>query len=598
MGGMQFVFWGLLVLACAAVAVNDHPAPTNVVILFLDDHGWSDVGCNNDTTTETPNIDELAKGGLRFTDFHAGASVCTPSRAALLTGRLGIRTGVYQNFVPFSKGGIPEGELTIADLMPTNFETHMIGKWHLGHNAPFHPSFRGFDTWFGLPYSGDLGCLDTTPQSCKPQVDRSVGHPECPSLCDKQNITVGIPLYNSTKPDCSGHASCNQDIIEQPVDETELNNRYATRAEQIIADAAGSKTSILLYIGFAHTHTPLTYDPRFANSSTRPGWKQIYGNTLAEVDDTVGRIHRALRDNNILNNTLLILAADNGPADLPTVDCDFIGSAEPFIGAWQAQAQGGGGGSTLKTTTWEGGHRVVSIWSWPGTITAGVTNALGSTLDILPTILSLLSTPLPSDRSFDGIDISSILLRKIAEEDMRNLLYAPEKSDETNTSSKFPLSFPTVSSSSSSEANANPYKIEGRVLFHPDANGQLTAVRIGSLKLYFQTTGAGKCNGGKVPTPIAHSPPLAFDLSSDPSESHPVSVSDKIVAFVTAVLEEKMKDVNSTLKHVVDYSQDRTAAACCNQSSSVCRCSGRGTYVSSFSSAVVASDSDSHVLLP
>lgn len=132
---------------------EEHDTP-NFVLLLLDDHGYGDMGAYDSVVKETPQMDALASSGILFRDFHSAASLCTPSRAALLTGRLGMRTGVTSNFGPTSKGGIPTQELTIAELLPTNFKKHMIGKWHLGHKRKFHPSFRGFDTVYGLPYSG------------------------------------------------------------------------------------------------------------------------------------------------------------------------------------------------------------------------------------------------------------------------------------------------------------------------------------------------------------------------------------------------------------------------------------------------------------
>ena len=117
--------------------------------------------------------------------------MCTPSRAALLTGRLGLRTGVTRNFGPTSVGGLPLEEHTLADVVSSaGYDSSMIGKWHLGFPAPFHPTFRGFSTYLGLPYSNDMGCLDNTPSSCKPGVDRNVSQPACPALCGHRNTST------------------------------------------------------------------------------------------------------------------------------------------------------------------------------------------------------------------------------------------------------------------------------------------------------------------------------------------------------------------------------------------------------------------------
>ena len=298
-----------------------------------------------------------------------------------------------------------------------------LRRWHLGHNNGYHPTYRGFKTYLGLPYSGDMGCLDSTPQACKPSYSRTVGQPACPALCppddtssagfdagavdefydagDFSNEPVAIPLFDSSGPRCSGHVSpcqfphialaqrlnwlgvaqvnCSQDISQQPFDPFALNHRYAVRAGEIFArfTAGGPDAGkpFLLYVAFAHTHTPLAYEAKYENVSTRPGYHQVFGNTLAEVDGSVGEIVAALESNGLAEDTLIVLtagalhaslsfahladeqawgalAADNGPADLGSVDCDDIGSAGPFLGGWQKSPSGGGGGSTWKGTAW------------------------------------------------------------------------------------------------------------------------------------------------------------------------------------------------------------------------------------------------------
>ena len=152
----------LLFVTTPTVAAAARP---NVLVLFADDWGWGDLGANwNPTAGLTPHMDALAASGMRFTDFHAGASVCTPSRASLLTGRLGLRTGITHNFAPGSAFGLPRAETTIATLLreQTAYHTAMIGKWHLGTTPGYSPTYHGFDEWFGLPYSDDMGCVDST----------------------------------------------------------------------------------------------------------------------------------------------------------------------------------------------------------------------------------------------------------------------------------------------------------------------------------------------------------------------------------------------------------------------------------------------------
>lgn len=211
------------------------PKPRGIVLFFLDDHGYGDWN-----VTETPHLNSLAAGGLTLTDFHAAFSVCTPSRAGLMTGRLAPRTGVGKNFGEASIHGLALSEVILPQVLGTvNFKSHMIGKWHLGHADPHQPTSRGFSSFFGLPYSGDMGCIDATPQGCAPDWDRSTGQPACPALCGETRMTA-VPLYDSSSRNCSGKASCNDDIVEQPFDPLSLSKRYAERAETIIRKHATS----------------------------------------------------------------------------------------------------------------------------------------------------------------------------------------------------------------------------------------------------------------------------------------------------------------------------------------------------------------------
>eukprot|EP01063_Lacrimia_lanifica_P022926 TRINITY_DN30436_c0_g1_i1.p1 TRINITY_DN30436_c0_g1~~TRINITY_DN30436_c0_g1_i1.p1 ORF type:complete len:549 (+),score=163.06 TRINITY_DN30436_c0_g1_i1:35-1681(+) len=534
-----------MLLAAAAAAAM----PPNFVILFLDDHGWGDVGCNtNGSVTETPHIDALAAEGLRFTDFHAGFSVCTASRGALLTGRTCPRTGVCGNFGPSAQYGMALQERTVADLLktaPTPYATHMLGKWHLGHHEPYSPTYRGFDDWMGLPFSGDMGCLDSTPQGCRSSYDRTVGNPACPALCSllpAHSTVVGIPRYDSAAANCTGHP-CNDDIVEQPFEPKALNARYAARATSIIEEHAASDhpTPFLLYMAFAHTHTPLAYDEtRFGNASSRPGRAQIYGNTLAEVDDAVGQIVRAVDAAGLAQSTLILLTADNGPADLGVVPCENIGSQGPFEGAWQKSRHGGGGGGTAKTTVWEGGHRTVGLARWPGTVRPGVSGALVSTLDFVPTLAKLAGAELPTDRVYDGVDLGPLLR---------------------------------------GEKGAAGHS----TLVHPIGEGTyplgVPAMRLGRYKAFIETEGSDSCflpdgthrtgRGGKM----RHDPPLIFDVEADPAESTPLDPDTipEVVQSIRAAFAEYWHSVNTTLRSATDYGGSPQYRPCGNTSAPACR---------------------------
>jgi hypothetical protein len=394
-----------LLCVAGAAASEAKKKPTNFVVLFLDDHGWGDAGVNVASVaglppvTETPRIDRMAAEGVRFADFHAGYSVCTASRGALLTGRLSPRTGVANNFGPHSIHGMNINEKTIADVLGDHgYESHMIGKWHLGHNAPYNPTWRGFHSWVGLPYSGDMGCLDVEQtelgqngglsQSCLSQSWSEKGQPACPVLCkynhrsvdrrsynddptgnrlggddvavgedlawsptpaplsgrDNHNPDTAIPLFGAMAPNCSGYADCGRTITLAPFDPFQLSNTYKARAAEIFAmfgkNGSKSGTPFFLYVAFAHTHTPLAYPPEFNEASPRPGRLKVFGNTLAEADHTIGAILDSLDAAGLGEDTLVFLSADNGPANLGSVACEVKGSPGPYTGDWMRKPVG------------------------------------------------------------------------------------------------------------------------------------------------------------------------------------------------------------------------------------------------------------------
>ncbi|XP_061866450.1 arylsulfatase G isoform X2 [Colius striatus] len=358
----------------------------NFIVILADDVGWGDLGANWAETKETPHLDELAAEGTRFVDFHSAASTCSPSRASLLTGRLGARNGVTHNFAISSVGGLPLNESTLAEVLRhAGYSTAAIGKWHLGHHGHHHPSFRGFDYYFGIPYSNDMGCTDSPGYNVPP----------CPP-CPRPGVAARV-----TRKDCYTEVALplfeNVSIVQQPVELGSLAARYMEQAAWFIRRASDSGRPFFLYLALAHMHVPL----QLPQPPPGPG-SSIYGAALSQMDALVGQI-KLLADSHGKGNTLLWFTGDNGPW---AQKCELAGRPGPFVGAWQRQR----GGSSAKQTTWEGGHRVPALAYWPGHVPAKRTShALLSTLDIFPTLVALAGAALPPNRRFDGLDVSPVL---------------------------------------------------------------------------------------------------------------------------------------------------------------------------------------------
>ncbi len=340
----------------------------NIVIILADDMGYGDLGCYGHPSIRTPNLDLMAAEGLRFTDFYVGQSLCTPSRAALLTGRLAVRSGMAGGpgrhvLYPEDKGGLPAEEITIADALRTKgYATACIGKWHLGSAPQLLPASHGFDLFFGLPYSNDMD----TPNAAIRNADSMSQHP------DFHNFNV--PLMR------------NREIVERPADQNTLTKRYTREAIRFIQ--SNKRKPFFLY--FAHTfpHVPLFASEEFKGKSLRG----LYGDTVEELDWSVGQVLETLRREKLDKNTLVFFTSDNGP--------------------WLIRKWNGGSSGPLrdgKGGTWEGGCRVPAIAFWPGKVTRGITHEIASALDLFNTCLSLAGAGIPKDRPMDGFDLMPIL---------------------------------------------------------------------------------------------------------------------------------------------------------------------------------------------
>jgi arylsulfatase len=348
---MQFVFAGWLSVApalpaSATTAVGSKP---NVVLLFMDDAGYGDLGCYGHPTIRTPCIDRMAAEGTKFTQFYSASPACSASRYALLTGRLPVRSGFNWVLEPQSTNGLRPEEFTIAEgLKVAGYRTACFGKWHLGRPQKFLPLQQGFDEYFGLPYSNDM---------------------EPPKWDD-------LPLLEGDHE------------IETNPDQSKLTGRYTERTIQFIEE--NQIGPFFCYLAYSMPHVPLSPGERFRDKSLRGE----YGDVIEELDWSVGKILETLRKKRLSDRTLVILTSDNGPWIIKGA---HGGSAGPLRDG--------------KGSTWEGGMREPFIAWWPGTVPAGhVCTNVATTMDILPTVFRLAGTSISNDRKIDGIDICDDLL--------------------------------------------------------------------------------------------------------------------------------------------------------------------------------------------
>ena len=346
------------VLAFSGLTVMAHAVEKpNVIIVLIDDFGYGDLGCYGSTKHRTPHIDQMAREGIRLTDFYVGSSVSTPSRAALLTGCYPRRVSMHVNadpkplmsvgrqvLFPASHKGLNPSEITIAELLKgQGYATACIGKWHLGDQLPFLPTRQGFDYYYGIPYSNDM--------------DR----PYCP-----------LPLMEQ------------EEVIVAPVNQDSLTIRYTNKTVEFIK--AHKDTPFFIYLCHNMTHDPLAASPAFKGKSKNG----LYGDATEELDWSMGVLFETLKQCGLDENTLVIFTSDNGAQER------FGGTNRPLRGE--------------KGTTYEGGFRVPCIMRWPARIPANQENdELVTSMDLLPTLASYCGYEVPKDRIIDGHDVTDIL---------------------------------------------------------------------------------------------------------------------------------------------------------------------------------------------
>ena len=371
------MFRYLLGLIISSFLVNSlFSKPPNFIIIFTDDQGFEDIGCFGSPKIKTPNLDKLAAEGRKFTSFYSANSVCSPSRASLLTGCYPVRISIPGVLFPRHEIGLNPDEITIADLLKSKgYATSCIGKWHIGHKPKFLPTRQGFDSYYGIPYSNDM------------TID-----PEANLAADiklREGFTLDRIRNEKPKKDFVPLMR-NEEVIEYPCDQTTLTQRYTEEAVQFIEE--NKNKPFFLYLPHTMPHIPLFASEKFKGKSERG----LYGDTIEEIDWSVGEIMKSLRDNNLDKNTLLIYTSDNGPWKLKG---GRGGSAHPLRG--------------FKFQTYEGGMRVPCIMHWKGKVPAGSScDEIAATIDLLPTIAGLSEAVLPNDRTIDGKDIWPLIAGK------------------------------------------------------------------------------------------------------------------------------------------------------------------------------------------
>ncbi len=338
----------------------------NIVLIFIDDMGYGDIGPFGNTKVRTPNLDRMAKEGMKFNYFYA-TPVCSMSRASLMTGCYNTRVSIPGVLFPGSQIGLHPNEITLAKVVKQKqYATTCIGKWHLGHREPFLPTKQGFDSYFGIPYSNDMSIDPRHAQFARDCVFRE-GMTE--EKARAKPIGHKVPLMRGTE------------VVEYPADQSTLTKRYTEEAVKFIRTHKDGP--FFVYLPHTMVHIPLAASEAFKGKSK---WGLI-GDAIEEIDWSVGQILQTLEDLRLDDNTLVIFTSDNGAAS---------GSAGPLRGK--------------KGSVFEGGVREPCLMRWPGKIPAGTTcNQLAGNIDVLPTFCKLIGVKPLADRILDGRDITSLI---------------------------------------------------------------------------------------------------------------------------------------------------------------------------------------------
>ncbi len=347
--------------------VNAQPKKPNIILIYIDDLGYGDIGITGATAYQTPNFNQLQKEGVFFTQYYSPQAVCTASRAGLLTGTYPNRIGLFGALNHLSKTGLNQDEQTIPELLKNKgYKTAAYGKWHLGHLPEFLPLKHGFDQFYGIPYSNDMW-------SNNPFI---------------KNYYPPLPLIE------------NETTVETNPDQSQFTTRFTEKSLSFIEKNKASP--FFLYLAHPMPHVPLFVSDKFKGKSKQG----LYGDVIMELDWSIGQIRNKLKELKLEENTLLIVTSDNGP---------WINYGN--------HAGSTGGLREGKGTSFEGGQRVPCLMAWKGVIPSGIIcNNLASSIDLLPTIASITGGEL-SGRKIDGVNIYQLMKGDFSQNPRDHFLY-------------------------------------------------------------------------------------------------------------------------------------------------------------------------------
>jgi arylsulfatase A-like enzyme len=369
------------IISCKITAQSkNQKSKPNIVIINMDDMGYGDTEPYGMTGIPTPHFNQIAKEGMRLTNFNAGQAICTASRAALLTGCYPNRIGMSGVLLPGAKHALNPKEETIASLLKkSGYKTANYGKWHLGNNLPYWPTNYGFDEFFGIPYSHDVWPIDYDGYSL-------VTDPK-----DLRSTFPPLPLISNTTV---------IDTIRNIKEASKLTTLFTEKAVGFIKK--NKKQPFFLYLTHPLPHAPLAVSDKFKGKSDLG----LFGDVIMEIDWSIGEILKTLDNEGLTKNTVVMVTSDNGP-------WLFFGD----------NAGSSGGFREGKSTTWEGGTRVPFLIRWPGKIESGTVNgSLITNMDLLPTIADITGAALPENK-IDGLDFLSLLTGKTNKGPRDNFYY-------------------------------------------------------------------------------------------------------------------------------------------------------------------------------